>query len=646
MKLRKQSSMITIILLAGLLLSSVVPALAQTTLSLSIDALSDPNFPAIETYLSVTDNQGFPVSGLAAENFALSEDGSPVAAFDLSTLNQSPVSLVFVIDVRTNMGFGGSPTHLERVIQSVNTFIDSLAPADMVGLVKISNPSAIVQELTGDKAVIKSAVSALKPEQYANVNDAIVTAVSMLRNLSGRRAIVLITDGPDSQISQYTFEQAVDEAVRQKVIVYPITWAGAKEAEFQSLAELTHGQAQFLGIDPPDQQALDAAFVPVGKAVNELRAQYKLSFRSTVPADGKEHSLVVKVDYLGSHAEQTISFTARPGNVTVTLPDLQDGQIVGGQVNLAPQVESPSDLAKIDITLDGQPLTSKSVAPFEYVWDASSVTPGEHTIAVSATDASGNMGQTSIKLVVQPPVELQITSPLANDTVSGKITVSAAVMALAQIDRVEFSVDDKAAQTINTPPYEFEWDPTGAGAGAHRITAKAVDVNGFSDAETVSFTVAMQQSSGVAWLAVIAVLAVAAILIPLGIRNRRRMQSPEALPTELPGAGVAGAAAVPGGLSSASLRELDGLTPNQVWPLAGEQVRLGRKRDENDIPIKGLSASRQHAVIYRYGNQHLIASVKPENPAYVNDQPVVQQHTLQNGDVIRIGETLLRYESF
>ena len=48
---------------------------------------------------------------------------------------------------------------------------------------------------------------------------------------------------------------------------------------------------------------------------------------------------MVKLDYLGSHAEQAISFTARPGSVTVSLPDLQEGQTVGGQVNLAPKVE-------------------------------------------------------------------------------------------------------------------------------------------------------------------------------------------------------------------------------------------------------------------------------------------------------------------
>lgn len=643
MNQRWSAHLISMILLASLLLSSVIPALAQPSLNLTIDAVNDEQFPVVEAYVSVTDGQDYPLSGLAAENFALSEDGLPVASFDLGTLNQKPISLVLVVDVRTNMGFGGDPSHLEQVIQSVNTFIDSLSAQDSIGLVKISNPSAVVQELTTDKDVVKTAVSSLVPEQYANLNDAMVTAVGMLRNLSGRRAVVLISDGPDSELGQYTFEQAVDEAVRQKVIFYPITWAGAKKSDMQSLAELTHGMAQFLGIDPPDQKALDAAFVPVGEEISKLRAQYKLSFSSAVQADGIEHSLVVKVDYMGGKAEQSISFTARPGSVMVSLPDLQEGQTVSGEVTIAPKVEGPSALAKIDISLDGQALTSKSVAPFEYVWDTTTASAGEHSLVVSATDASGNTGETTITLVVKAPIGVEMTSPQEGEVVGGKIIVSAAVEAMFQVERVEFSIDDKPYQTVTTAPYEFEWDPAGVGAGAHHFAVKAVDMNGYSAEDKVSFEVAMQESGGIAWLAALAVLAVAGILIPVGLRNRRRLRTTDEMPTELPVPGVPGGA---GGFSNASLRELDGLTPNQVWSLTAEQTRLGRKRDENDIPIKGLSASRQHAVIYRSGNQYLIASLKAENPAYVNDQPVLQQRALQNGDLIRIGETTLRFESF
>ena len=201
------------------------------------------------------------------------------------------------------------------------------------------------------------------------------------------------------------------------------------------------------------------------------------------------------------------------------------------------------------------------MAPFEYLWDTTSVSAGEHTIAVNATDASGNSGNTSITPVVQPPIAVQLTSPLEGDTVSGKITVSAAVFALAQVDRWKSSVDDKPYKTVTSAPYEFEWDPTGAGAGTHRFSVTAMDINGYTANAADPSIVAMQQSSGVAWLAILAVMVVAAILIPLGLRSRRRMRTADSMPTELPSAGPVAAA---GGLSSASLRELDGLTPNEV----------------------------------------------------------------------------------
>lgn len=640
-------SLFVFVLLGSILLSTFAPALAQLALTLAIDTVRDENYPLVDTYVSVMDAQGYPVTGLLTEHFSITEDGQPVSAFQLSSLSDAPLSLVFVIDVRASMGYGGNPSHLERLIQSINAFVDTLAPQDSVGVVKISNPSAVVLELTTDKAAVQDAVSKLVPEQYANVNDAIVTAVDMVRSLSGRRAVVLISGGADAQISQRTFEQALDDAVRQKVVFYPITWGAAPKEQMQNLADLTHGEAQFLGVNPPDQNALDAAFVPLGKSFVELRSQYKLSFSAKTQADDKEHTLVVKVDYLGGHAEQSGFFNARAGEVIVSLPELTDGQTVSGQVRFAPAVTAPSNLSDVQITLDGQFLTSISVAPFEFQWDSTTASPGEHIFIITAADELGNSGQTAITLQVEPPITIAITSPAEGSTVSDKITVAADVTSLAKVDRVEFTIDAVLYNTDSSTPYEFEWNPVGVGDEAHKITARAVDVNGYSAETTVNFTVAVVQSkdgeSGIgAWLAVLVVLAFVGILIPFGLRSRRKMAATvDNMPTELPGGPLAG-----GGFSGAVLRELEGLSPNQVWSLTKEETYLGRKRDENDIPIKGMQASRQHAMIRLYGNQHIIHSLKAENPVFVNDQPVMQPRPLQKGDRIRIGETLLRYEAF
>ena len=94
----------------------------------------------------------------------------------------------------------------------------------------------------------------------------------------------------------------------------------------------------------------------------------------------------------------------------------------------------------------------------------------------------------------------------------------------------------------------------------------------------------------------------------------------------------------------AQLHELEGHSPDKVWSLGATEVRLGRKREENDIPLKGLKASRKHAVIRFERGQYVIEGLSPDNPVVVNDQAISQPRILQGGDVIKLGDTTLRFE--
>jgi hypothetical protein len=137
------------------------------------------------------------------------------------------------------------------------------------------------------------------------------------------------------------------------------------------------------------------------------------------------------------------------------------------------------------------------------------------------------------------------------------------------------------------------------------------------------------------WVVALAVaLAVLILVLILGLRaRRRRMKAAAPVPTMAPIGGG-------GGL----LRELEGMNPDQVWPLAGEEIRLGRKRDENDIHLSGRGASRRQAVIQTHMGAQILYNLKAENPVIVNGIPVQQQHTLQPGDIIQAGDSVFRYE--
>ena len=131
------------------------------------------------------------------------------------------------------------------------------------------------------------------------------------------------------------------------------------------------------------------------------------------------------------------------------------------------------------------------------------------------------------------------------------------------------------------------------------------------------------------------VLALAALVIPIALRSRRRTGKPK----------MAGVVSAGSGSGQPVLREMEGLNPNQVVPLGMSEVRLGRKRDENDIQLKGLNASRHQASIRYEQGQYVIYTLSPNNPALVNNSPVTNMQALKAGDIIRLGETVLRVEN-
>jgi len=93
------------------------------------------------------------------------------------------------------------------------------------------------------------------------------------------------------------------------------------------------------------------------------------------------------------------------------------------------------------------------------------------------------------------------------------------------------------------------------------------------------------------------------------------------------------------------LKEIQGQNPGTEWPLDKEEIKLGRKQDENDIPLKGLKASRRMAVIRKTQEGWMITSLNPQNPIIINDISFPQQALLEAGDQIVLGESKFKVEN-
>jgi hypothetical protein len=80
------------------------------------------------------------------------------------------------------------------------------------------------------------------------------------------------------------------------------------------------------------------------------------------------------------------------------------------------------------------------------------------------------------------------------------------------------------------------------------------------------------------------------------------------------------------------------------FPADRAVFRLGRGSG-SDVILQDSQASRQHAEISRQGDQYVIRDLGSTNGTFVNDERVVGSRPLRPGDRIRIGDTVLAYES-
>jgi diguanylate cyclase (GGDEF)-like protein len=87
--------------------------------------------------------------------------------------------------------------------------------------------------------------------------------------------------------------------------------------------------------------------------------------------------------------------------------------------------------------------------------------------------------------------------------------------------------------------------------------------------------------------------------------------------------------------------------PNQLgkrFVLEFTPVSLGRGAD-NHIVLKGYSVSRQHAHLEQRDGAWWVVDDDSTNGTYVNDEQVVREFSLVNGDRVKIGPTILKYLS-
>ena len=279
-------------------------------------------YPAISLYVAVTDANGQPRLGLRQNDFAITEDGAPVALTTFSGAGASQVTSVLVLDRSGSMADNNK---IAAAQAAATAFVGLLRPSDRIALIAFNETVQVAQPFTRDVTVLNHAIGDLKPADGTALYDAIMRGVDLLRNEPGRRLLLVLSDGQDmrevgqqSNGSQHTLAEAIAyaEAAGQPVAVVGLGDrasagdAGIDEAVLQQIATTTGGRYLYA----PQGEALTALYTSLA---GEVQHEYQLTYVSPRPFyDGTRRDLRVQAGAstaVGGYTEQhLINVAANP----------------------------------------------------------------------------------------------------------------------------------------------------------------------------------------------------------------------------------------------------------------------------------------------------------------------------------------------
>lgn len=236
--------------------------------------------------ISVVDKKGVPVSGLQKNDFQIYEDGKlqEIESFTDES-EQTPIYIGVLMDTS-----GSTAAKMTFQQESAMDFIHTVVRLrkDKVAFMTFDDDMHLLQDFTDKLDLLDRAVRGVKKTgNHTALYDAIYDFCDQkMRTVTGRRALVIVSDGVDTYSRAY-LSDAIDIAQRTETLIYAIsTKAGINAAvpgvemgqvltgddkKLEKLCNETGGRVFFTG----ERLALERSFTRIAK---ELRAQYVVTY--------------------------------------------------------------------------------------------------------------------------------------------------------------------------------------------------------------------------------------------------------------------------------------------------------------------------------------------------------------------------------
>lgn len=200
--------------------------------------------------VSVMDRNGRFIPDLRKDEFQIFEDGVQQNVSYFASV-EKPFTVALVIDTSASTHF-----RMDEMQDAAIEFVNQLRPDDRVLVVSFDSKVRVLAEATNDRSLLRDAIRNTRTGGNTRLYDAIDFVIHQrLNQISGRKAIVLFTDGVDTTSKDATYEKNMRDAEELDALIYPVQYdtysdvAGAGGGTWPSSGRYPRGGSGSIVID-------------------------------------------------------------------------------------------------------------------------------------------------------------------------------------------------------------------------------------------------------------------------------------------------------------------------------------------------------------------------------------------------------------
>jgi tight adherence protein C len=267
-------SIVVLVLMFGFCLAPAVHA--DDGPQLNVIDVNTTGYPAIKVTVEALGSDGLPITGLTGHAFAVYENGrqQTVDSGDALQASTTPLTVMLALDTSLSMADAGK---LQSAQAAATAFVSQMRPIDRVGLIQFGSEYSLISPFTSDHGALINEIGHLTPQGNTRIYDALYLALQQTKPAEGSKAIVLMTDGQDTE-SAIDLAHALALVHESGIRVYTIGIGSDIDANALNQIAAESGGRSY---SAPTAQDIGYAFQLMS---NQLRNRYEIDYRSQATA--------------------------------------------------------------------------------------------------------------------------------------------------------------------------------------------------------------------------------------------------------------------------------------------------------------------------------------------------------------------------